>query len=102
MKRDTILTIKLPGGNGLQDCAVREPGQFEKPGRPFTRRALAAAHVVADPLSAQEPWLEAALKYGVGDVVVLDNASLLHSATLTDPADPRTLWRITIKEERKT
>ena len=41
------------------------------------------------------------LKYGVGDIVVWDNASLLHSATLTDPADPRTLWRITIKEERK-
>ena len=42
------------------------------------------------------------LKYGVGDVVIWDNASLLHSATLTDPADPRTLWRITVKEERKT
>ena len=42
------------------------------------------------------------LKYGVGDVVVWDNASLLHSATLTDPSDPRTLWRITIKEERKS
>lgn len=41
------------------------------------------------------------LKYGVGDLVIWDNASLLHSATLTDPADPRTLWRITIKEERK-
>jgi taurine dioxygenase len=40
------------------------------------------------------------LKYGVGDVVIWDNASLLHSATLTDPSDPRTLWRITIKEER--
>jgi taurine dioxygenase len=40
------------------------------------------------------------LKYGVGDVVIWDNASLLHSATLTDPDDPRTLWRITIKEER--
>jgi taurine dioxygenase len=38
------------------------------------------------------------LKYGVGDVVVWDNASLLHSATLTDPDDPRTLWRITVKE----
>jgi taurine dioxygenase len=42
------------------------------------------------------------LKYGVGDVVVWDNASLLHSATLTDPDDPRTLWRITVKEERKS
>jgi taurine dioxygenase len=40
------------------------------------------------------------LKYGVGDVVIWDNASLLHAATLTDPDDPRTLWRITVKEER--
>jgi alpha-ketoglutarate-dependent taurine dioxygenase len=36
--------------------------------------------------------------YGVGDVVVWDNAALLHSATLTDPGDPRTLWRITLLE----
>jgi len=42
------------------------------------------------------------LKYGVGDVVMWDNASLLHSATLTDPDDPRTLWRITVKEEGKS
>jgi taurine dioxygenase len=41
------------------------------------------------------------LKYGVGDLVIWDNASLLHSATLTDPEDPRTLWRITVKEERR-
>jgi taurine dioxygenase len=41
------------------------------------------------------------LKYGVGDLVIWDNASLLHSATLIDPEDPRTLWRITVKEERK-
>ena len=39
------------------------------------------------------------LKYEVGDVVIWDNASLLHSATLTAPEDPRTLWRITVKEE---
>jgi taurine dioxygenase len=39
------------------------------------------------------------LKYGVGDLVIWDNASLLHSATLTDLEDPRTLWRITVKEE---
>ena len=42
------------------------------------------------------------LKYGVGDVVIWDNASLLHSATLIDPQDPRTLWRITIKEEGRS
>lgn len=38
------------------------------------------------------------VKYGVGDVVVWDNASVLHSATLTDPSMPRTLHRITTKE----
>ena len=42
------------------------------------------------------------VKYGVGDVVIWDNASLLHSATLVDEEYPRTLWRITIKEERGT
>jgi taurine dioxygenase len=38
------------------------------------------------------------LKYRVGDLVIWDNASLLHSATLIDPDDARTLWRITVKE----
>jgi taurine dioxygenase len=38
------------------------------------------------------------LAYRVGDIVIWDNASLLHSATLIDPDDPRTLWRITVKE----
>jgi len=37
----------------------------------------------------------------VGDVVIWDNASLLHSATLTEPGDARTLWRITIMETRR-
>ena len=37
------------------------------------------------------------LKYEVGDVVIWDNPSLLHAATLTDPIYPRTLWRITVK-----
>lgn len=36
--------------------------------------------------------------YDVGDVVLWDDLSTLHSATLTDPDDPRTLWRITVKE----
>lgn len=38
--------------------------------------------------------------YEPGDVIVWDNAQLLHKAPLTDPADPRTLWRITIKESQ--
>ena len=42
---------------------MREPRRFDKPTRPFTRRAFAAAHVVADPLSAKEPWLESAIDW---------------------------------------
>ncbi|HYG55169.1 MAG TPA: dihydrodipicolinate synthase family protein [Burkholderiales bacterium] len=59
MKRDTVLTIKLPTG----PYAVREPGVFERPKKPFPRKALAAAHVVADPLSTKEPWLDAAIDW---------------------------------------
>ena len=47
---------------------------------------------------ATQPKYQLSYAYRVGDVVIWDNASLLHSATLTDPDDPRTLWRITIKE----
>jgi taurine dioxygenase len=47
---------------------------------------------------ATQPKYQYRLSYGVGDVVLWDNASLLHSATLTDPDDARTLWRITVKE----
>jgi len=63
MKRDTILSIRLPTGKGPQEYAVREPKQFKRPTKPFTRKALAAAHVVADPLSAKEPWLEQAIDW---------------------------------------
>jgi taurine dioxygenase len=47
---------------------------------------------------ATQPKYVCRLSYRVGDLVIWDNASLLHSATLTDPDDPRTLWRITVKE----
>ena len=64
MKRDTILSIKLPAATGrLEDYAVREPKTFRKPSKTFTRRALAAAHVVADPFSPEDPWLEAAIDW---------------------------------------
>ena len=64
MKRDTILTIRLPAANGgMEDYPVREPRRFARPAREFTRVALAAAHVVADPLSIREPWLEAAIDW---------------------------------------
>lgn len=41
------------------------------------------------------------LRWEVDDVVLWDDLSLLHSATLTDPDDPRTLWRITVKEAQR-
>ena len=47
---------------------------------------------------ATQPKYVHSYAYEPGDVLIWDNASLLHSATLTDPGDPRTLWRITIKE----
>ena len=48
-----------------------------------------------------QPQYQYRVKYGVGDVVVWDNASVLHSATLTDPDDARTLFRITVKETQR-
>ena len=47
---------------------------------------------------ATQPEYLLSFRYGVGDVVIWDNASLLHSATLIDPNDARTLWRITVLE----
>jgi taurine dioxygenase len=60
----------------------------------------AEARALLDELAAHatQPKYVLRFAYGVGDVVIWDNASLLHSATLTDPDDPRTLWRITVKE----
>src|SRR3954469_89820 len=64
MKRDAIQTIALPVSQGkTEPYQVRQPGQFTKPSKPFTRKALAAAHVVADPLSTKEPWLDAAIDW---------------------------------------
>ena len=63
MKRDRILGIRLPTEAGFEEFPVHAPGAFAKPSRPFTRVALAAAHVVADPLSSREPWLEAAIDW---------------------------------------
>lgn len=59
------------------------------------------ARDLLDELAAHStrPCYRLSFKYGVGDIVVWDNAALLHSATLIDPGDARTLWRITVLEE---
>lgn len=40
--------------------------------------------------------------YRPGDIVIWDNCSLLHSAPLIDRTQPRTLWRITVKDKGPT
>ena len=47
---------------------------------------------------ATQPRYQLRFRYGVGDIVVWDNAALLHSATLIHPDDARTLWRVTVLE----
>ena len=48
-----------------------------------------------------QPKYRFSVRYAVGDVVIWDNAAVLHSATLTDAGDARTLWRVTIKEKER-
>src|SRR5947207_15886966 len=59
------LKIKLPAAGGrLEEYRLRGPGDFAILGKPARNRiALAAAHVVADPLSGRDPWLEAAVDW---------------------------------------
>ncbi|MBX9961739.1 MAG: TauD/TfdA family dioxygenase [Burkholderiales bacterium] len=60
---------------------------------------LALLRELAD--HSTQPKYQYRVSYGVGDVVAWDNASVLHSATLTDPKFARTLWRVTTKEAQR-
>lgn len=51
-------TINLPNGNYVEAFTTSPPREFAKATPPFPRVALAAAHVVADPLAEQDPWLD--------------------------------------------
>jgi hypothetical protein len=50
--------INLPNGAAVEAFATSPPRVFAKATPPFPRVALAAAHVVADPLAEQDPWLD--------------------------------------------
>lgn len=54
-----MLTLDLPvAGGGLAPYTLHDVRPFAPPGRtPFNRVALAAVHVVADPLADTDPWL---------------------------------------------
>jgi taurine dioxygenase len=49
-------------------------------------------------IHATQPRYCCTYHYEVGDVIVWDNAQLLHCAPLTDLTEARTLWRVTVKE----
>ena len=53
-------------------------------------------------MHATQPRYRFTPSYREGDLVIWDNCCLLHSAPLTDPAKPRTLWRITVKDSGPT
>lgn len=59
------LRIKLPSATGrLEEFRLSAPRDFGSAGRkPLNRVALAAAHVVADPLASGNPWLDAAVDW---------------------------------------
>ncbi len=57
-------TIRLPTKGGrVEDYATKPPRKFPKAAKPFNRVAYAAAHVVADPLADNDPWLNAAIDW---------------------------------------
>jgi hypothetical protein len=51
-------SIILPENGALVPFELSAPRQFAVAPRPFPRIAYAAAHVVADPLVEQDPWLD--------------------------------------------
>ena len=66
MAASTSPTLKLPTAGGqLESYTPRRAAAFAAPdlGVPFTRIAYSAAHVVADPRSHVDPWLDAALDW---------------------------------------
>ena len=54
-----MATLRLPTANGLEDFTTSPPREFAKALPPYPRVAFAAAHVVADTLAEQDPWLDA-------------------------------------------
>ncbi len=57
-------TLRLPSADGkLHSFTTSAPRHFPKATRPFNRVAFAAAHVVADPLADNDPWLTPAIDW---------------------------------------
>ncbi len=55
--------IKLPTAKGIEDYTLAHSIDFAAPDVPLNRIAFAAAHVVADPLADNNPWLDTAVDW---------------------------------------
>ncbi len=58
-----MTAIQLPSPNGLGSYRLGPPVDYQAPQVSLNRIAFAAAHVVADPLSATDPWTEVAIDW---------------------------------------
>jgi hypothetical protein len=56
-------TINLPDGAAITPFHTSQPRDFASARPPFPRVAYAAAHVVANPLATQDPWIESAIDW---------------------------------------
>jgi hypothetical protein len=56
-------TLNLPVPGGLAPFTTGAPRDFPRATPPFPRIALAAAHVVANPLAEHDPWLDVAVDW---------------------------------------
>ena len=87
--------VRTHYGTGKKALYAVSGSSFEIEGLPRDEAVALLDELKAHALQDKYRYSHA---YDVGDVVLWDDLATLHSATLTDPADPRTLWRITVKE----
>src|SRR5262245_62634587 len=59
-----MATLNLPNADGkIAAYTTKPPRKFPKADVPFNRVAFAAAHVVANPLADNDPWLDPAIDW---------------------------------------
>lgn len=81
---------------------IGRPALYAVSGSSFGIEGMGEAEGLAllDELKAHAtaPQYRYAYEYAVGDVIVWDNAQLLHAAPLPEFDEARTLWRVTVRE----
>lgn len=87
--------VRTHYGTGRKALYAVSGSSFEIEGMPREEAVALLDELKAHALQEKYQYSHA---YDIGDVVLWDDLATLHSATLTDPNDPRTLWRITVKE----